>query len=189
MIWLSVFTSVEVHNGTLQNGNVTKRYVLQNGTCYTTVRVTQQQVLQSGSVTKQYVWQNHACYKTVHCTKRYMLLSGTFFTMSNECTKPWISRTFAWPNLILSASNPWISGTLYIVHYKRTPPTHGLLCICLNGTYLTQDMVSQTQRNSTDHGLIRRLSRPNLTLNMVGWVLLCLSDHTQSWVRLEQMYS
>ncbi len=45
---------VWLHNGTLQNGNVTKRYVLQNGACYKTVRVT-----------KRYALQNGKCHKTV----------------------------------------------------------------------------------------------------------------------------
>ncbi len=38
-------------------------------------------------------------------------------------------------------------------------------------------MVSQTENKSAYHGLIRGLSRSNYTLNMVGGVLLCLSDY------------
>jgi DNA-directed RNA polymerase subunit K/omega len=56
---------VALHNGTLQNGNVTKRYVLQNGTHYKTVRFT-----------KQYALQNGTRYKTVRVTKRYALQNG-----------------------------------------------------------------------------------------------------------------
>jgi hypothetical protein len=48
-----------LRNGTLQNGNVTKRYVLQNVTRYKTVRVT-----------KRYALQNGTRYKTVRFTKR-----------------------------------------------------------------------------------------------------------------------
>jgi hypothetical protein len=57
----------------------TQRYVLQNGT------VTKQYVLQTVGDTKRYV------------TKQYMLLNGTFFIPYYECTKRWISRTFVRP--------------------------------------------------------------------------------------------
>ncbi len=78
-----------LHTGTLQNGNVTKWYVLQNGTCYKTICVTKRYALQNGTrykmvmlkngnVTKWYVLQNGmlqncTCYKTVHfsyCTMK-----------------------------------------------------------------------------------------------------------------------
>ncbi len=78
-----------IHNGTLQNGNLAKRYelfkqyVLQNGTCYKTVHVTKGYMFQNSNVTKRYVLQNSTCYemvhfKTVHVTKWYMLQSDTF---------------------------------------------------------------------------------------------------------------
>ncbi len=56
---------VWLHNGTLQNGNVTKRYVLQNGTRYNTVRVTKRYSLQNGTRYKTVTLQNGTCYKTV----------------------------------------------------------------------------------------------------------------------------
>ncbi len=75
MVWL--------HNGTLQNGNVTKRYVLQNGTRYKMVRVTKWYMLQNGTRYKTVMLQNDTCYKmvrykTVHVTKRYTLQNSTF---------------------------------------------------------------------------------------------------------------
>jgi hypothetical protein len=84
----------DLHNGTLQNGNVTKRYVLQNGTCYKTVRVTERYVLQNSMCYKTVTLQNGTRYKTVHVTKRYMLQNGTFFILYYECTNPWISWAF-----------------------------------------------------------------------------------------------
>jgi hypothetical protein len=81
--------SVPLHNGTLQTGHVTKRYVLQNGTRYKTVRVTKRYVLQNGTRYKTVTLQNVTCYttvryetvtvteryvyKTVHVTERYFL--------------------------------------------------------------------------------------------------------------------
>jgi hypothetical protein len=64
-VLMFVFGRVWLHNGVLQNSNVTKQYVLQkwyalqNGTCY-----------------KRYVWQNGTRYKTVPITNRYMLQNG-----------------------------------------------------------------------------------------------------------------
>ncbi len=52
---------VWLHNGTLQNGNVTKRYVLQNGTHYKTVRVTKRYALQNGTCYKTVTLQNGTC--------------------------------------------------------------------------------------------------------------------------------
>jgi hypothetical protein len=80
-------------NGTSQNGNVTKRfvlqkgrvtkrYVLQNGTCYTTVRITKRYSYKTVCVTKQYV------------TKRYILQNVTFFLLYYECNIPRISWPF-----------------------------------------------------------------------------------------------
>jgi hypothetical protein len=59
-------TSLEVHNGTLQNGNVSKPYTLQNGMSYTTVRV------KNGTITKRYVSQT-VRHRRVHVTNRYIL--------------------------------------------------------------------------------------------------------------------
>jgi hypothetical protein len=93
------------HNGTLQNGHVTKQYVLQNGTCYKTVRVTKQYALQNGTCYKTVTLQNGTCYTTVcyktvtvterYVTKRYTLQNGTFFILRYEGTNPWISWAFA----------------------------------------------------------------------------------------------
>ncbi len=55
-----------LHNGTLQNGNVTKRYMLQNGTRYKMVRVTKRYALQNSTCYKTVTLQNGTCYKTVH---------------------------------------------------------------------------------------------------------------------------
>ncbi len=72
-LWCAVW----LHNSTLQNGNVSKRYVLQNGTRYKTVRVTKRYVLQNGMRYKTVMLQNGTWYKTVryktvHVTKRYI---------------------------------------------------------------------------------------------------------------------
>ncbi len=66
--------TVGAHNGTSQNGNW---YVLQNGTCYITVRVKKRYSYKTLYVTKRYVLQNGMCYKTVRhnpvrVTKRYI---------------------------------------------------------------------------------------------------------------------
>jgi hypothetical protein len=71
-----------IHNGTLQNGNLTKRYELLNNMCYKTVHVTKGYMFQNSNVTKRYVLQNSTCYKmvhfkTVHVTKWYVLQSDT----------------------------------------------------------------------------------------------------------------
>jgi hypothetical protein len=49
---------VGVQNGTVQNSNVTKQYMLQNGPCYKKVRVTQWRMLKTSTITKRYVLQN-----------------------------------------------------------------------------------------------------------------------------------
>ncbi len=89
----------------LQNGNVTKRYVLQNGTRYKMVRVTKRYALQNGTHYKTVTLQNGMCYTTVryktvtvterYVTKRYTLQNGTFFILCYEGTNPWISWAFA----------------------------------------------------------------------------------------------
>jgi hypothetical protein len=93
--------SVALDNGTLQNGNVTTRYMLQNGTRYKTVRVTKWYALQNGTRYKTVTLQNSTCYKmgtcfkmgtcykTVHVTKRYI------FILCYEGTNPGISWVFA----------------------------------------------------------------------------------------------
>jgi hypothetical protein len=48
-------------------GNVKKRYVLQNGTCYKTIHVTKWYMLQNGYVTKRYVLQNGTIH-FLYCT-------------------------------------------------------------------------------------------------------------------------
>ncbi len=76
---------VWLHNGTLQNGNatsgtsyktvrVTKRYVLQNDTCYKTVCVTK-------GVCYKMVTYKTVCVINWYVTKRYMLQNGTFFIL------------------------------------------------------------------------------------------------------------
>ncbi len=80
----------------LQNGtcyktvNVTKWYMLLNGMCYKMVQ------LQNGTVTKQYVLQqNGICYKMVRVTtKWYMLQNSTFLILYYECPYSWVSWAF-----------------------------------------------------------------------------------------------
>ncbi len=67
-----------LRNGTLQNGNVTKWYVLQNGTCYKTVRVTKLQnctLYKLVSVTKRYY------HKMVRVTKQYITKQYSYKTV------------------------------------------------------------------------------------------------------------
>jgi hypothetical protein len=104
--FLMVIT-VGAHIGTSQNGN---RYVLQNGTCYISVRV------KNGTVTKLYLLQNSMCYKTVrhnpvHVTKRYILYS----TM-NAPSHGLVGHLFK-PNLTQDMG-------IWSVKNNTTPPTH-----------------------------------------------------------------
>jgi hypothetical protein len=111
--------------------HVTKRYVLQNGMCYKSVRVTKRYVLQIGTcyktirVTKRYVLQNGTCHKMVHVTKRYV-----------SQNKRYVTKRF-----IL------LNGTF--LHCPMNALTHGLAGH-LSKRKLTLDIVSQTQHNSTN---------------------------------------
>ncbi len=90
---------------------VTKRYMLQNNMCKTTVGITKWFTYKTICVTKWYI------------TKQYMLLNYTLFILYYECTKPRIIGTFVWPNLILP--NPLIGGILYMYgvwHKNSTNP-------------------------------------------------------------------
>jgi hypothetical protein len=103
--WCNKRGQVPWHNGMLQNGHITKRYVLQNGTLYKTVCVTKRYALQNGTRYKTVTLQNGTCYTTVryktvtvierYVTKRYTLHNGTFFILRYEGTNPWISWAFA----------------------------------------------------------------------------------------------
>jgi hypothetical protein len=62
-----------MQNGMLQNGNVTKRYMLQNGPLYKTARVTKQYMLQNGTHHKMVTLQNGTHYKMA----RYIMVLVT----------------------------------------------------------------------------------------------------------------
>jgi hypothetical protein len=107
--------SAGVQNSTYITNDNTKRYVLQNSTCFKTVRVTQ-----------RCMFKKRSNYKKVCFKKRYMLQDGisqygtcyytAHFIVYCECTKPSISRTFIWcvTQLVVirtqqNSTNPWIS--------------------------------------------------------------------------------
>jgi hypothetical protein len=70
--------------------------------------------------------QNGMCYKMVRANKWKIILNSVFFILYTECTKLWISKTRARPNLALFATNPWIRGMLYGVFQKNsTNPSTG----------------------------------------------------------------
>jgi hypothetical protein len=69
-VLMFVFGRVWLHNGVLQNSNVTKQYVLQNGTHYKTVHVTNGMCDKTVRVTKRYALQTGTCYKMVRVRKR-----------------------------------------------------------------------------------------------------------------------
>jgi hypothetical protein len=70
--------------------------MLQNGKCDKTVHVTKWYVLQNGTVTKQYVLQQNGIrYKTVRVTtKWYMLQNSKFLILYYECPYSWVIWAF-----------------------------------------------------------------------------------------------
>ncbi len=80
IVYVDWVESVWIHNSTLRNGNVTNRYVLQNGSHYKMVRVTKRYALENGTVqngndTKRYVLQKgmlqNGILQNGAVTKRY----------------------------------------------------------------------------------------------------------------------
>ncbi len=72
LFWHAPELSVPWHNGTLLNGHITKRYVLQNGTRYKTVRVTKWYALQNGTRYRTVTLQNGTCYDIRFVTYRFV---------------------------------------------------------------------------------------------------------------------